>query len=73
MSIRHLESLFQPASIALIGASDQPDSLGTVILRNLQGAGFKGPIWLVNPKRPRIGGQLVWPDVDSLQRRPCPS
>ena len=66
MSIRHLEYLFQPASIALIGASDQPDSLGTVILRNLQGAGFKGPIWLVNPKRPRIGGQLVWPDVASL-------
>ena len=66
MSIRHLESLFQPASIVLIGASDQPDSLGTVILRNLQGAGFKGPIWMVNPKRPRIGGQLVWPDVASL-------
>ena len=66
MSIRHLESLFQPASIALIGASDQPDSLGTVILRNLQGAGFKGPIWMVNPKRACIGGHLVWPDVDSL-------
>jgi acetyltransferase len=66
MSIRHLESLFQPSSIALIGASDQPHSLGTVILRNLQSAGFKGPILLVNPKRPRIGGQLVWPDVASL-------
>ena len=66
MSIRHLESLFQPASIALIGASDQPDSLGTVIRRNLQGAGFKGPIWLVNPSHPRIGGQLVWPDVAAL-------
>jgi acetyltransferase len=66
MSIRHLEYLFQPVSIALIGASDQPDSLGKVIMRNLQGAGFKGPIWLVNPKSPRIDGQLVWPDVDSL-------
>jgi acetyltransferase len=66
MSIRHLESLFQPSSIALIGASDQPHSLGTVILRNLQDAGFKGPIWMVNPKRPWIGGQLVLPDVDSL-------
>jgi acetyltransferase len=66
MSIRHLESLFQPTSVALIGASDQPDSLGTLILNNLQGAGFKGPIWLINPKRPRIGGQLVWPNVASL-------
>ena len=76
MSIRHLESLFQPASIALIGASDQPDSLGTVIRRNLQGAGFKGPIWLVNPSHPRIGGQLVWPDVAALpahRLRPYPA
>ena len=60
MSIRHLESLFQPASIALIGASDQPDSLGTVILRNLQGAGFKGPIWMVNPKRSCIGTPTIY-------------
>ena len=66
MSIRHLESLFQPASVALIGASDQPGSLGTQILRNLQGGGFSGPIWLVNPKHAQIAGQMAWPDVKSL-------
>ena len=70
MSIRHLESLFQPASVALIGASDQPGSLGTQILRNLQGGGFSGPIWLVNPHHAQIGGQMAWPDVASLPAVP---
>lgn len=34
MSIRNLEALFQPASIAVIGASDRAGSVGSVVLRN---------------------------------------
>ena len=40
MSIRHLDSLFDPASVAVIGASARPGSLGATVWRNLhQGQG----------------------------------
>jgi acyl-CoA synthetase (NDP forming) len=46
MSIRNLEYLFKPRSIALIGASDKPASVGGVLTRNLTKAGFDGPVAL---------------------------
>ena len=35
MSIRHLDALFRPGSVAVIGASDRPHSAGGVLIRNL--------------------------------------
>lgn len=66
MSVRNLEALFQPRSVALIGASDRPNSVGAVVLRNLKAGGFKGPIWPVNPNHARVGGEQAWPDAASL-------
>jgi len=42
MSIRNLDVLFSPETIALIGASNQPWSVGAVLARNLLCAGFAG-------------------------------
>jgi acetyltransferase len=70
MSVRNLEALFQPRSVALIGASDRPNSVGAVVLRNLKAGGFKGPLWPVNPKHARIGGEQAWPDAASLPGTP---
>jgi acetyltransferase len=70
MSIRNLEGLFQPRSVALIGASDRPGSLGCVVLRNLKGGGFKGPIWPVNRKHATVDGAQAWRDVASLPQAP---
>ncbi|CAN7282781.1 bifunctional acetate--CoA ligase family protein/GNAT family N-acetyltransferase [Polaromonas sp. LjRoot131] len=70
MSVRNLEALFQPRSVALIGASDRPNSVGAVVLRNLKAGGFKGPLWPVNPNHARIGGEQAWPDVASLPGTP---
>ncbi len=66
MSIRHLEFLFKPRSIAVIGASDAPKSIGGVVLRNLLRAGFTGPIMPVNPKYQAVAGILTYPDIRSL-------
>jgi acetyltransferase len=66
MSIRNLEALFQPASVALVGASDREGSLGRVLLRNLKQGGFRGPVWPVNRRHSRIDGGQAWPDVSSL-------
>jgi len=66
MSVRDLDVFFHPKSIALIGASNRPGSVGAVLARNLMDGGFDGPIMPVNPKHRSIGGVYAWPDIDSL-------
>ncbi|CAA7615488.1 bifunctional acetate--CoA ligase family protein/GNAT family N-acetyltransferase [Magnetospirillum sp. SS-4] len=70
MSIRNLPSLFEPTSIAVIGASDRPRSAGAVVMRNLLAGGFKGPIMPVHPKHRAVAGVLAYRDVDSLPLAP---
>ncbi len=68
MSIRNFAKLFQPETVALIGASDRPGSVGAVVARNLRRAGFKGELMLVNPHHQTLDGMPVYPDVASLPR-----
>src|SRR6478752_4482443 len=70
MTIRNLECLFSPRSVALIGASERPHSIGATVLRNLSEAGFAGPIWPVNPKYAGIAGLKAYPTVRSLPAAP---
>ena len=42
MTIWNLDALFGPKSIALVGASSQPGSIGTTLARILLNGGFKG-------------------------------
>jgi acetyltransferase len=66
MTIRSLKSLFNPSSIALVGASKTPGSIGWVLARNLMSGGFDGPIMPINPKHRAVGGALAWPNVAAL-------
>ncbi|TAD88822.1 MAG: GNAT family N-acetyltransferase [Alphaproteobacteria bacterium] len=66
MSIRHLDRLFAPKSIALIGASRKPHSVGAVLARNLFSSGFAGPIMPVNPHETAINGALCYKEVSDL-------
>ncbi|SFC25625.1 acetyltransferase [Polaromonas sp. OV174] len=70
MSVRNLEALFQPTSVAVIGASDRKGSVGSVVLRNLKLGGFQGPVWPVNARHVSVGGEQAWPDIDSLPQAP---
>jgi acetyltransferase len=70
VSIRNLEFAFRPRSIALIGASDRPASVGAKLLENLTAAGFPGPVMAVNPTRDRIGEMPVYPSVAALPSVP---
>lgn len=65
---RRIARLLKPRSIALIGASDKPGSLGNSVIANLDREGFAGELFLVNPKRERIGQRLCVPDIASLPR-----
>ena len=66
MTIRNLQFLFKPKSVALIGASKRPGSVGALVARNLFRSGFDGPVMPVNPKHGAIEGVLTYPDVASL-------
>ena len=70
MTGRNLKYLFKPASVALIGASGRPSSLGAAILRNLRDAVFPGPIMLVNPKYAEIGGARCYAGIADLPSAP---
>ncbi len=50
MSVRNLQPLLAPRSIAVFGASERPGSLGAAVMRNLLAGGFAGPVWPVNPR-----------------------
>lgn len=70
MTIRNLDHAFKPSSVALIGASPKPNSVGFTVLRNLRSAGFAGPIWPVNPKYPEIDGLRCYRDAAELPSAP---
>ncbi|MFG1299509.1 bifunctional acetate--CoA ligase family protein/GNAT family N-acetyltransferase [Xanthobacter sp. V3C-3] len=66
MTTRNLDALFHPASVALVGASNRPDTIGAVVARNLFEAGFNGPILTVNPKERAIRSSLNYASVADL-------
>ncbi|MGZ5939105.1 MAG: CoA-binding protein, partial [Rhizomicrobium sp.] len=70
MSVRNLDSIFRPKSIALIGASTRAHSIGAVTAENLRQADFDGPIMPVNPTHKSVAGALAYPDVASLPMTP---
>ena len=68
--MRNLEALLAPRSVAVIGASNRPQRVGTVVMRNLLRGGFAGPVMPVNPKHAAVAGVLAYPDVASLPVAP---
>jgi acetyltransferase len=70
MSIRNLDKMFAPQSIAVIGASDKPHSVGSALMANLLQAGFSGPVLPVNPKAAAVHGIMAYGDISSLPLTP---
>jgi len=60
----------RPRSIALVGASDRPGSVGRLLLANLLASGFTGPVYLVTPRHRVIHGVTAYPDLASCPTRP---
>ncbi|MFK8253829.1 bifunctional acetate--CoA ligase family protein/GNAT family N-acetyltransferase [Ancylobacter terrae] len=70
MSIYRLDKLFAPASVAVIGASPRPGSLGCAVLSNLIAGGFRGRIYPVNPRYADIDGIACVPTIAELVETP---
>lgn len=61
-----ISRLLRPRSVAVIGASDTPGSLGASVLGNLVRNGFAGEVYPINPKREKIGALKCLASVDEL-------
>src|SRR5262245_40343612 len=70
MTIRNLEFLLSPRSVALIGASPEPGSVGRIVAANLTSGGFEGPVYLVNPRHASIDGKPCHASVAVLPAAP---
>jgi acetyltransferase len=63
-------ALLNPASVAIVGARENPSGWTARINANLQRFGFAGPVWPVNPSRQEMWGGPCYPDVASLPGKP---
>ena len=70
MSIRHLDQLLDPASVAVFGASQRPASVGATVWANLRRGSFEGPLLAVNPKHREIDGHPVYARAADLPTVP---
>ncbi|NEU97478.1 bifunctional acetate--CoA ligase family protein/GNAT family N-acetyltransferase [Bradyrhizobium uaiense] len=66
MSTYGLERLFSPRSIAVVGGSPRPSSLGAAVLRNIKASGFAGRLGVVNRHYAEVDGEPTVPDLKSL-------
>ncbi|MEP7103156.1 MAG: acetate--CoA ligase family protein [Candidatus Dojkabacteria bacterium] len=62
-----LNSLFNPKSVAIVGVSEDPAKLGSVMLSNLNEGKYKGEIYPVNPKYKELFGYKCYPKVSSIK------
>jgi acetyltransferase len=70
LSIRHLDRLLSPASVAVFGASNRPGSVGATVWRNLRAGAFSGPVYGVNPKHAMLDGVPVYARALQLPSAP---
>ena len=61
-----MEKFFAPTSVAVIGASASPGKPGNVVIRNIRANGFKGAVYLVNPRGGKIEGYPVYRSIQEL-------
>jgi acetyltransferase len=70
MTIRNLQHLFHPSSVAVVGASDRAGSVGATVMHNLLNGGFSGAIVPVNPNHGRVAGLKTLASVSELTPAP---
>jgi acetyltransferase len=70
VTVRNLDALFGPKSVAVVGASHRPGSVGAMVWKRLTEGGFSGPIWAINPKYDSLDGHACVGDVGDLSEPP---
>src|SRR5262245_27856829 len=63
---RSIARLLRPRSVAVVGASDRPSAVGRVLLHNLMGSGFPGPVYAVNPAHDQVANMTCYPSLQAI-------
>ncbi len=66
MKKHYLAKLFEPSSIAVIGASDSETAVGGQLMANLVSNGFKGALYPVNPRHEKVHGLQAYKSVSDI-------
>jgi len=61
-----LDSIFTPKNVAVIGATENPGTVGRTVLWNLISSPFGGAVFPVNPKRSSVLGVKAYPNIASV-------
>lgn len=68
MQSHYLHQIFNPTSIAVIGASDRPNSVGMKVFYNLLKGNFSGALYPINPKHHQVQGHRCSSSVDDIDK-----
>jgi acetyltransferase len=63
---QQLDAIFRPETVAVIGATDRPGSVGRTIMWNLVSSPFGGTVFPVNSRRPNVLGIKAYPSVSAV-------
>src|SRR5579862_5888651 len=63
------ESMFSPNSVAVIGATERPGSVGRTVLERLRIPSFHGRIYAVNPNHREVWGVAAYPRIADVPER----
>ena len=64
-----LENLFNPKSIAIVGASEEPGKVGNVIAKNILELGYQGEVFLVNQKYETLFGKKCYKSLNEIENK----
>lgn len=67
MTQHYLETMFTPSAIAVFGASDRHNSVGTKVLKNLLTGNYQGQIYAINPKHTHVQGLTCHPSIKQIK------
>ncbi|MGB5253586.1 MAG: bifunctional acetate--CoA ligase family protein/GNAT family N-acetyltransferase [Sedimenticolaceae bacterium] len=66
MKKHYLSKVFEPRSVAIVGASDRTSSVGAQVLRNMRESGFQGDLYPVNPKHDQVQGLKAYASIQDI-------
>lgn len=64
-----LDAIFDPKTVAVIGATERPETVGRTVLQNLLRPGFGGKVFAVNPQHSEVLGLRSYKNIGSVPER----
>ncbi|MBO5345230.1 MAG: CoA-binding protein, partial [Clostridia bacterium] len=63
------EPIFKPKTVAVIGASDRPESVGYAVMNNMLNENFKGTVYPINGRKPELFGKKCYAKIGQVPEK----